>query len=180
MLIAAKSGHAEAQAMLGAWLLVPYLSGVTSDPGEALDWLERAAGQNQPQAMHYLGMFYMEYGSRTGLQDPARAVGLLGRCAELTTHPDCAFAYGLALESGIGTERDLVRAYAFYGIAVNRDPLGKSGARRAALKEQLSASELAKANALSSQVWGQYSAQMKRDRAQMLNCRFRSPQPCKE
>ena len=85
------------------------MKGVTDDPSESLQWLERAVAQNEPHAMEYLGMFYVEHGKRTGLADPPRGVELFRRCVELTFHADCIFKYATALDFGMGTTRDPIR-----------------------------------------------------------------------
>jgi TPR repeat protein len=179
MSIAAKAGYLDAQAMLGTWLLLPYASGVTEDPSGALDWLQRAADRMEPHAMLQLGMFYVEYGKRTGHQDAPRGVSVLQRCAEATIEPDCAFAYATALENGIGTLRDLPRAYAFYSIANVVGQPSKASSRMIELKQLLSPQELSQANLIASQVReAHFKRQKPRLDAKFVDCSFHSQRPC--
>lgn len=138
LLKAADAGHVEAQAMLGTWRLTPYLAGITDDPDPALRWLEKAVSAGDPHAMEYLGMFYVEYGKRTGRQDPARGVELFRRCTETTKSADCSFAYATALDNGIGVIRDPVHAYAMYLLSSADKPSAKVRARLDELEKTLS------------------------------------------
>jgi TPR repeat protein len=143
---AANEGFDEAQAMLGVLRMMPYSHGLTDDPSEALQWFERAAAQYEPHAMFYLGMFYMEYGSRIGRLDAARAVDLFARCARATLWGQCLFAYGVALELGMGIRRDPLPAYAMYSLALMRDDATpKIKARREELGKTLSVGDIERA-----------------------------------
>src|SRR5262249_2693438 len=89
---AAERGWAEAKAMLGPWKLLAYDAGITDDYQPALTWLQRGAETSEPHAMHYLGMFYVEGGKRSGVYDPWQAVTLFRECAERTLFADCAYS----------------------------------------------------------------------------------------
>jgi TPR repeat protein len=143
---AAHQGYPEAQAMLGTLRLIPFGAGLTDNPEEALDWLERAAAQSEPHGMYYLAMFYVEYGKRVGRLDPARGVDMLRRCVEQTLYPECVFAYGTALDFGIGTNRDPVKAYAMYSIASAGEHTQKAQARRDAVGKTLTPEQMTQAN----------------------------------
>jgi TPR repeat protein len=143
---AASAGHARAQAMMGVIRLMPYSAGLTDNPDEALDWLERSAAQNDAHGMFYLGLFYMEYGERIGRLDPLRAFKLFRSCAETTYDHECVFAYATAYDLGIGTPRDPVMAYALYSVAATRGPEVKANRRRDDVGKTLSAEEKIRAN----------------------------------
>ena len=149
---AADAGYAEAQAALGTWRLTSYLSGVTDDPDDALQWLERASAQGEPHAMEQLGMFYVEYGRRTGRLDPERGVELFRRCTDTTQHTACTFAYATALDRGIGGMRDAVRAYAMYLLSNSREPSTKTKARLDEIATKLSNADIARAHAIANQM----------------------------
>jgi len=70
----AKRGHADAQAAV-AWLYLNGL-GVARDEREAARWYERAARQQQPEAVYFLGTLYLA-GRGVG-RDDYRAYVLCG------------------------------------------------------------------------------------------------------
>jgi TPR repeat protein len=145
---AATAGFAEAQAMLGVLRFIPYGNEVTDDPSEALGWFERAADQGEPHGLYYLGMFYIEFGKRVNRLDPPRGVEYLRRCVEQTLYHECVFAYGTALDFGIGTARDPVKAYAMYSISSARENAGKSRARRDEVGKSLTAAQIFEAGVI--------------------------------
>lgn len=149
---AAVDGYPEAQAMYGVMRFMPYAGGLTDDASEALEWLERAAAHGDPHAMYYIGMFYVEYGKRTGQVDPVRGVDWFRRCTEATLDRECVFAYATALDLGIGTPRDAVRAYAVYSIAAARENAGKSRTRRDEVYKTLTAQQIAEAQQIANEL----------------------------
>jgi len=169
---AATAGHVEAQAMFGMQRLTGYLAGLTADPNEALAWLERAAAQDEPHALFYLGVFYMEYGKRAGRLDLPRGAELFRRCAETTLHGECVFAYATALDLGVGVPRDPVKAYALYSLSIMLNNQPKATQKRNALGKDLSPDQITRANALITELM---------QRQQMSSAqapdRFRSVQP---
>lgn len=175
--LAAEKGHAEAQAMLGTWRLFPYLSGVSADPADALQWLERAAEQGEPRAMEYLGLFYVEYGKHTGLQDVPRGVSIFRHCTERTLHGACTFAYATALQYGQGVPRDPVKAYALYVVSNLRGENPKAVTRLNELKKALSADEILRANTMVAEFTANYGKK-KTPEMPFLDCSFRSGRPC--
>jgi TPR repeat protein len=148
---AARADDTEAQALLGTWRLQPYISGVTDNPDDALQWLERAAAKGQPRAMEYLGMFYVEIGKRTGREDQPRGVRIFQSCAE-TKDPACLFAYGTALYFGYGTARDLVKAYGVISASNTLKPGPKAADRIAELTKLLTPEEIKQGRAISSEM----------------------------
>jgi len=148
---AANTGHAQAQAMLGVLRLMPYSAGLTDNPDEALGWFERAAAQNEPHAMFYLGLFYIEYGKRAGRIDPSRGAEYFRRCAEISLNGQCLFAYATALELGVGIPRDAIKAYALYSLAAMHDNKPKAAKKRDELGKELSPQDLVRANVIASQ-----------------------------
>jgi TPR repeat protein len=149
---AAMGGHPEAQAMYGVLRLMPYMGGLTDNPDEALNWLERAAAQNEPRAMFYLGMFHIDFGKRIGRLDPRRGAELLQRCTETTMDIKCAFGYATALDLGIGVPRDAVKAYAIYTIAAATENAGKARARRDEVGKALTAQQIVQAHRITNEL----------------------------
>jgi TPR repeat protein len=149
---AAEGGHVEAIAALGVRRLIHFGAGFTDNPDDALRLLELAATQNEPHAMYYLGMFYVEYGRRVGRLDLARGLDLYRRCSETTLDVDCLFAYATGLDNGLGTTRDPVRAYAMYTLAGANGKMKKAPARRDEIGKTLSSEDMVRANVIATQL----------------------------
>jgi TPR repeat protein len=141
----------EAIAQLGARQLIQFGQGLTDDPDPALRLLELAAARNEPHAMYYLGMFYVEFGRRIGRLDLPRGIDLFRRCTEATLEVDCAFAYATGLELGLGTTRDPVRAYAMYVVAAANGKASKAQGKRDELAKALSSDDMVRANMIVTQ-----------------------------
>lgn len=152
MLKAAERGYAEAQAALGVWRLLPYIAGIADDPGEALLWLKKAASKHQPKAMHYLGMFYVEYAKRIDGLDLPLGADLFQRCAEATLDPDCLFSYATALDNGVGKLRDPVMAMAMYSLSGLGKPSPNARSRIDELSKTLTPEQQARANTIVQQM----------------------------
>ena len=149
---AAEGGHVEGIAAVGARRLIHFGAGLTDNPDDALRLLEIAAAQNEPHAMYYLGMFYVEYGRRIGRLDLARGLDLFRRCAEATMDVECLFAYATGLDLGLGTTRDPVRAYAMYTLAGANGKMKKAPAKRDEIGKTLSSEDLVRANVIATQL----------------------------
>jgi TPR repeat protein len=148
---AAQGGHVEAIAAVGSRRLLHFMSGLTDDPDDALRLLELAAAQNEPHAMYYLGMFYVEYGRRIGRLDLPRGVDLFRRCSEATMYVECLYAYGTSLELGLGVARDPVRAYAMYTLA-GSSKKNKATDKRDEIAKTLSGEDMVRANVIATQL----------------------------
>jgi TPR repeat protein len=148
---AAQGGHVEAIAAVGSRRLLHFMSGLTDNPDDALRLLELAAAQNEPHAMFYLGMFYVEYGRRIGRLDLPRGVDLFRLCSEATMYVECLYAYGTSLDLGLGTTRDPVRAYAMYMLAGSIKK-NKATDKRDELAKTLSSEDMVRANVIATQL----------------------------
>ena len=138
---AAAQGYREALTFGGVRRMQAYVQGISDDPSGALNWLERAAEQNEPMALLTLSTYYTEVAARSGQKDVAKSVDLLKQCVERTEHPACAMAYATTLDNGFG-RRDVKAIYAMYQLA-NRDHRNdKARARMAELARELSDFEL--------------------------------------
>ena len=75
---------------------------------EALHWLERAASNDEPEALYQLGVYYEE-----GVEaDLAKAINYFQRAAELN-HADAALALSYFYDEGISVEQDDDKALFF-------------------------------------------------------------------
>lgn len=175
--------------MVGVWRLIPYINGVTDDPSEALQWLERAAAEGEPHAMEYLGMFYVEIGKRTGMGDLPRGVELFRRCTEQTLHSDCVFAYATALDMGMGVPRDPLKAYALYSVVNGRDssngrtPSQKTLTRMDKLIKELSREEVERAHNMTFAMWSKHptpAQKAARESERHAECNVASEQFCRQ
>lgn len=144
---AASRGHVQAQVAFGLHHLNQFIGGWLSDPGEAVRWLERAAAGGAPEAMHLLGRIKVEHGREAPWLDPEAGIALFRRCAALR-HSPCLFAYGEALQRGLGVAADPVEAYAYYDAALRESPpQDQARGRLEALRQGLDAEEIAQATA---------------------------------
>ena len=115
LLAAARLGHAEAQAVLGQWLLDG--RGVARDPEAALHWFLGAAHNGHPMGMNMAGRCH-EQGWGTA-EDAGKAV----HWYRLAVQRDLTEArYNLAnmLATGRGVVRDDAQAYGLYQAAAGR------------------------------------------------------------
>ena len=75
---------------------------------EALFWLERAASNDEPEALYQLGVYYSEGGEA----DLAKSIKYYQRAAELN-HSDAALALSYLYDEGISVEQDDDKALFF-------------------------------------------------------------------
>ena len=140
---AANLGYAPAQQRLGK-LYEDGGAGLAKDAQEGRRWTQRAAANGDARGMHNLGLDY--YQGVGGIKNEVVAAEWFRRAAELGLR-DSQFNLALFYEKGVGVARDLPAAYRWYLIA------GRSGdtevvTRAGALKDQLTAADRAKAEAL--------------------------------
>jgi len=95
--------------------------GVTNDMGEAVQWWQKAAGQNQVDAQDALGQLYLLPGTQYGTNylNYPEAIQWLQRAAA----QDSAGAMnnlGVAYENGLGVKRDSKAAAQWYQQAAER------------------------------------------------------------
>ncbi len=103
---AASAGHHRAEINLG--ILYMRGQGVPRDLVQARAWLEKAAANDEPNALYALGRA-MEQSDGPVMADSVRAADLYRGAAE-KGHALAALRYGLALVDGLGVKRDLVAA----------------------------------------------------------------------
>ena len=82
----------------------------------ALFWLERAANNDEPEALYQLGVYYSEGGEA----DLAKSIKYYQRAAELN-HADAALALSYLYDEGISVEQDEDKALFFLKKAAELD-----------------------------------------------------------
>jgi len=115
MTAAARLGHADAQAVLGQWLLDGH--GIARDPVQALHWFLLAAHQQHPMGMNMAGRCH-EQGWGTAV-DAGKAVHWY-RHAAATGLPEARYNLANMLASGQGVPRDHAQAFALYRQATEQ------------------------------------------------------------
>ena len=118
LLVAARTGNADAQRAAGEALLnraVPVLA------TEGMQWLERAAGQNDTRAMILLGKACL-FGSTTSGSKPdaAKARAWFER-AQPNVNPQAAYYLGLIEKGGYGRTANPVAAAEFFRLAAQQN-----------------------------------------------------------
>ena len=118
LLVAARTGNADAQRAAGEALLN------RADPAlatEGMQWLERAAEQNDARAMILLGKAWL-FGSATAGRAPdATKARLWFERAQPTVNPQAAYYLGLIEKSGYGRTANPVAAAEFFRMAAQRN-----------------------------------------------------------
>lgn len=144
---AANGGDVASQVLLARI----YLNGFNGHKSASLaaDYLKQAASGNDVWARVMLGRLHM---SGSGVyQDYSTAWKLFSEAAGIAEYdPDAweaRYLLGVLLEKGLGVQKDLVLAHAWYNIAATNGH-EKAAARRAAVTSQLTAEELSEAQAL--------------------------------
>jgi TPR repeat protein len=112
---AARLGHAEAQAVLGQWLLDGH--GLERDPAAALDWFRRAARQGHWMGANMCGRCH-EMGWGTAV-DPGQAAHWYS-VAAANGLPEGKYNLANLHASGKGVAQDPVRAVTLYREAANQ------------------------------------------------------------
>ena len=115
MTAAARLGHADAQAVLGQWLLDGH--GVARDPVQALHWFLLAAQQQHAMGMNMAGRCH-EQGWGTPA-DAGKAVHWY-RLAAATALPEARYNLANMLASGQGVTQDHAQAFALYRQATEQ------------------------------------------------------------
>jgi len=112
---AAQLGHADAQAVLGQWLLDGH--GVARDPAQALHWFLRAAQLGHAMAMNMAGRCHEQgWGTPT---DSDKAAHWYRRAASLGL-PHAQYNLANLLAAGEGVARDHAHAFALYRQAADQ------------------------------------------------------------
>lgn len=115
---AAAAGLTRAQDTLGVWLLDRYKQKAIDDPREGVEWLERAYKKGySTRALSALTLFYGDQGHPPPWNDKSKVSELAYLCSGLN-YSWCQAENGWAFQFGIGRNRDLVKAFAHYQVAL--------------------------------------------------------------
>jgi TPR repeat protein len=147
---AAAGGLTLAQQTLGIFLLDEYKQKVIDDPREALEWLERAAKSGYSLgALRALALFLGDQ-SQAPWNDKAKLYELVRLCSGVNDGW-CQAENGWVFHHGVGTERDLVKAFAHYQVSIE---LGFAGSAKSieGPSQQLSSADKAAAVELSQKI----------------------------
>ncbi len=142
----AKSGHAEAQHLLG---LMYYMGrGIKQDYKQAMFWHHKAALQGKADAQYIVGAMY--YTGNGVPQDQKQSIVWFRRAAE-QGHAEAQHALGLMYRYHVaGIPQDLVIAYMLWNLAAAS---GNASAieQRAAVSKHMTQEQLEEGQALSAQ-----------------------------
>jgi len=115
---AAATGLTRAQDTLGVWLLDRYKQKAIDDPREGVEWLERAYRRGYSmRALNALALFYGDQSHPPPWNDKNKVSELANLCSGLN-NPWCQAENGWAFQLGVGRNRDLVKAFAHYQVAI--------------------------------------------------------------
>lgn len=139
----AKSGHADAQHLLG---LMYYMGrGVARDYAQALVWHQKAADQGKADAQYVVGAMY--YTGNAVAANPRKAVTWFRKAAE-KGHAEAQHALGLMYRyHAAGLPEDKVLAYMLWSLAASSGNSNAS-AQKASMAERMTAEQLDEAQAL--------------------------------
>ena len=140
----AKSGHADAQHLLG---LMYYMGrGVARDYRQAMHWHRKAADQGKADAQYVVGAMY--YTGNAVPQDHRQAVSWFRKAAE-QGHAEAQHALGLMYRYHVaGMPQDMVIAYMLWNLAAANGH-ANAGAQRSALARQMTQEQIDEGQALS-------------------------------
>ena len=118
LLVAARTGNADAQRAAGEALLnraVPVLA------TEGMQWLERAAGQNDTHAMILLGKAWLFGSAAAGRAPDATKARLWFERAQPNVNPQASYYLGLIEKSGYGRPPNPAAAAEFFRFAAQQN-----------------------------------------------------------
>ena len=117
LLVAARPGNADAQRAAGEALLN---RADQARAAEGMQWLERAAEQNDTRAMILLGKAWL-FGSTAGRAPDATKARLWFERAQPNVNPQAAYYLGLIEKSGYGRTANPVAAAEFFRLAAQHN-----------------------------------------------------------
>jgi formylglycine-generating enzyme required for sulfatase activity len=145
----AAAGLTIAQETLGNWLLDEFKHKAIDDPSEGIEWLEKAYKKGHSfRALQMLINFYADGSLPAPGNDKRKVYELVGLCSGLQGGGWCQAQAGWIYRFGIGTNRDLVKAFAYYQVSTELG-FAYSAARLKELDGQLKPNEESAAIALS-------------------------------
>lgn len=115
---AADAGHVKSQLLVSEWLIKGI--GGTKDPETGVKYCEKAALQDDPEAIAVLGYYYFD--GKIIPQDYPKAVESFGRASEKGSE-SAAYMLGYCYREGLGVETNVVKAFEYFKLADERKSL---------------------------------------------------------
>jgi uncharacterized protein len=147
---AAVAGLTLAQETLGIFLLDEYKEKLIDDPREGVEWLEKAVKSGYSIGALRALAFFLAAQTQPPWNDKSKVYELARLCSGISDGW-CQSENGWVFQFGVGTSRDLVRAYAHYQVAVE---LGFSAAEKSmdVIRQQITAGDRTAAIDLSQRI----------------------------
>ena len=118
LLKAADAGHVKAQLLASEWLIKGI--GGAQDPEAGVRYCEKAALQDDPEAIAVLGYYYFD--GKIIPQDYPKAIENFNRACEKGSE-SAAYMLGYCHREGLGVETNVVKAFEYFKLADERKSL---------------------------------------------------------
>ena len=118
LLKAADAGHVKAQLLASEWLIKGV--GGSKDPEAGVKYCEKAALQDDPEAIAVLGYYYFD--GKIIPQDYPKAIESFSRACEKGSE-SAAYMLGYCYREGLGVETNAVKAFEYFKLADERKSL---------------------------------------------------------
>ena len=118
LLKAADTGHVKSQLLASEWLIKGV--GGAKDPETGVKYCEKAALQDDPEAIAVLGYYYFD--GKIIPQDYPKAVESFSRACEKGSE-SAAYMLGYCYREGLGVETNAVKAFEYFKLADERKSL---------------------------------------------------------
>lgn len=118
LLKAADGGHVKAQLLASEWLIKGI--GGSKDPEAGVKYCEKAALQDDPEAIAVLGYYYFD--GKIIPQDYPKAIESFSRACEKGSE-SAAYMLGYCYKEGLGVETNAVKAFEYFKLADERKSL---------------------------------------------------------
>ena len=118
LLKAADAGHVKSQLLASEWLIKGI--GGAKDPETGVKYCEKAASQDDPEAIAVLGYYYFD--GKIIPQDYPQAIASFNRASEKGSE-SAAYMLGYCYREGLGVETNAVKAFEYFKLADERKSL---------------------------------------------------------
>ena len=118
LLKAADAGHVKSQLLASEWLIKGI--GGAKDPETGVKYCEKAASQDDPEAIAVLGYYYFD--GKIIPQDYPKAIASFNRASEKGSE-SAAYMLGYCYREGLGVETNAVKAFEYFKLADERKSL---------------------------------------------------------
>ena len=118
LLKAADAGHVKSQLLASEWLIKGI--GGAKDPETGVKYCEKAALQDDPEAIAVLGYYYFD--GKLIPQDYPKAIESFNRACEKVSE-SAAYMLGYCYREGLGVETNVVKSFEYFKLADERKSL---------------------------------------------------------